>query len=773
MGTDDLGHSITPVTVMTASDGSYSFTGLRPGNYTVTESQPSAYVSGTNAVGTVNANTDGALATPTTDQITTISLASGNAGINYNFGERLTADLSVQKTDNVNGNAIPGDPITFTIKVTNNGPSVVNAFTLSDPLTSEPLQSPIFTPSAGSFASATGLWTGLTLASGQFITLTISGTVNPSASAAFTNVAGVSNPVNGPNPVVDPVSSNNSASDPITLTPQADVSVLKSTTATSVTAGNQISYTVVVSNTGPSDAQGVIWTDALPTNAAFVSQTEQVGDPVFVTTQPGGSIRDSIATLAAGATAHFTVTYTVNASTPPSTTQITNTANVTTTTPNTSPQTSSTVNTPLTFSADVSVAKSTTSTSVTAGNQISYTVVVSNTGPSDAQSVTWTDPLPTNATFVSQTEQVGDPAFTPSQAGGSISDSIATLAAGATAHFTVTYTINANTPPSTTQISNTANVTTTTPNPSTQTSSTVNTPLNFSADVSVAKSTTSTSVMAGNQISYTVVVSNTGPSDAQSVTWTDALPANATFVSQTEQVGDPVFTPSQPGGNISDSIATLAAGATAHFTVTYTVNANTPPSTTQISNTASVTTTTPNPSTQTSSTVNTPVTFSADLSIAKTGPANANAGDTFSYSLTVHNAGPSDAQSVVVADALPSGVALLSQAVPQDDADQQTFHRKLGVEQELGKRLRCVPAQIEPALAHHGGERKEEGQGRWRRTGGEIAQERRIKAQQHAKGNGPEAGQTPQTPELLFIPQALVERLKEKESCSCSVSAAA
>lgn len=32
------------------------------------------------------------------------------------------------------------------------------------------------------------------------------------------------------------------------------------------------------------------------------------------------------------------------------------------------------------------------------------------------------------------------------------------------------------------------------------------------------------------------------------------------------------------------------------------------------------------------------------------------------------------------------------QAVPQDDAYQQTFQRKLGVEQELGKRLRCIPA---------------------------------------------------------------------------------
>ena len=49
-GTDDLGD---PVTASTTTDGSgdYSFTGLRPGTYTVTETQPAGYGDGAESAG--------------------------------------------------------------------------------------------------------------------------------------------------------------------------------------------------------------------------------------------------------------------------------------------------------------------------------------------------------------------------------------------------------------------------------------------------------------------------------------------------------------------------------------------------------------------------------------------------------------------------------------------------------------------------------------------------------------------------------------------------
>lgn len=69
---------------------------------------------------------------------------------------------------------------------------------------------------------------------------------------------------------------------------------------------------------------------------------------------------------------------------------------------------------------------------------------------------------------------------------------------------------------------------------------------------------------------------------------------------------------------------------------------------------------------------------------------------------------------------------------------------------------------MEPALARQGRERKEEGQGPWRKGGGEIAQERRVNPEQYAEGDRPKAGQTPQAPDLPFRSTALMEGLNEK-----------
>src|SRR5207247_2081432 len=68
-------------------------------------------------------------------------------------------------------------------------------------------------------------------------------------------------------------------------------------------------------------------------------------------------------------------------------------------------------------------------------------------------------------------------------------------------------------------------------------------------------------------------------------------------------------------------------------------------------------TTDPDPSNNTSNQVSTGVTRSADLSITKSGPASVIAGNSITYTLTVHNGGPSNVASFTVTDALPSGLS--------------------------------------------------------------------------------------------------------------------
>jgi hypothetical protein len=88
-GTDDLGDAVSQ-SQMTDADGAYVFPSLRPGRYRITETQPAAYFSGVDTVGTAG----GSLAT--IDQFF-VQLDKGVDGLNYNFGEQPPATGSVKK----------------------------------------------------------------------------------------------------------------------------------------------------------------------------------------------------------------------------------------------------------------------------------------------------------------------------------------------------------------------------------------------------------------------------------------------------------------------------------------------------------------------------------------------------------------------------------------------------------------------------------------------------------------------------------------------------
>ncbi len=82
-GTDDLGRAVNQ-TQVTDGDGAYVFLNLRPGNYYLTETQPSGYSQGIDTVGTAGGNLSG------TDQFF-VTLSQGINGLNYNYGEQPPA----------------------------------------------------------------------------------------------------------------------------------------------------------------------------------------------------------------------------------------------------------------------------------------------------------------------------------------------------------------------------------------------------------------------------------------------------------------------------------------------------------------------------------------------------------------------------------------------------------------------------------------------------------------------------------------------------------
>ncbi|VTU01253.1 collagen-binding partial : Putative uncharacterized protein OS=uncultured prokaryote GN=HGMM_F48B01C05 PE=4 SV=1: Cna_B: Cna_B: Cna_B [Gemmataceae bacterium] len=109
----------------TAADGSYSFTGLPDGVYTVTQTQPpSVFAAGRNgfydgfdSTGTVGGTPRGS--SPAKNQLQ-VALAGGESGAEYNFGENPPADPFgfVYVDLNNNGTREPGEPGIANVAVT-------------------------------------------------------------------------------------------------------------------------------------------------------------------------------------------------------------------------------------------------------------------------------------------------------------------------------------------------------------------------------------------------------------------------------------------------------------------------------------------------------------------------------------------------------------------------------------------------------------------------------------------------------------------------------
>jgi hypothetical protein len=88
-GTDDQGNSVA-LTTTTDGNGFYQFINLRPGSYTITETQPAGFQEGHNNVGSLGGTVNG-------DQFM-LTINAGNHGMNYNFGEIAPAVVGPQGT---------------------------------------------------------------------------------------------------------------------------------------------------------------------------------------------------------------------------------------------------------------------------------------------------------------------------------------------------------------------------------------------------------------------------------------------------------------------------------------------------------------------------------------------------------------------------------------------------------------------------------------------------------------------------------------------------
>ncbi len=172
-----------------------------------------------------------------------------------------SADLGV--TTSV-GDSRPtlNETITYTVRVTDNGPNMAKGTMVSDPIPAG-LSDVTTTTSVGSYNPANGTWMLGTIPVHGVATMTITGKVtsgNPITDTAVTRAV-----------EFDPNLANNVAS--ATATPQATGAdlVLTKTAPPNITWYALAPYTFVIHNLGPGPATGVVVNDPYPSSLQFVS----------------------------------------------------------------------------------------------------------------------------------------------------------------------------------------------------------------------------------------------------------------------------------------------------------------------------------------------------------------------------------------------------------------------------------------------------------------------------------------------------------------------
>ena len=231
----------------------------------------------------------------------------GVAGSAYIY--RAQADLAVTKSDG-QSTATPGEPVTYTLVASNSGPGDVTAASVNDvmpPVLQAATWTCVASPGSACAPGGSGdIADVIDLAAGGTATYTLSATVSSAATGTLSNTVTVtaSGGAGDPNP------GNNSATDIDTLAPKADLGIIKSESTDPVDPGDPLTYTLTLTNHGPSDATSVNVLDTLPSGVTFVSSLP--GAPTC--TQASGTVTCALGALAAGNTATVTINVTVNVS---------------------------------------------------------------------------------------------------------------------------------------------------------------------------------------------------------------------------------------------------------------------------------------------------------------------------------------------------------------------------------------------------------------------------------------------------------------------------
>lgn len=617
-------------------------------------------------------------------------------------------DLSITKT-HAPGNAVAGENLDYALTVHNAGPSTVSGkVTVRDTL-----------PEGMSYVGFSGTgWTctnnaqvvtclgadGLVTGNDSTVTITVLVAQN-AGPGILVNTATVEAPALTP----DTNPTNNSATDPTTVVRQSSISLAKSlNTPTPVVAGTNATFTLAVTNNGPSDATAVIVTDTLPQYMEYVSAvgTGWVCDNLgqIVTCE-----RNTAVSGPAGTVPSIVVTALIDPGTPftpaTGTTVLQNTAVVTTGSPSTITNPPA-VDVPVIARADLVLTKTGATPTAIAGTQFVWTINVNNAGPSNAAGpLTVRDTLPPYQRFASASGTAWACVADPAPANPAIGQDIVCttsglVTGGSTDPLVVTVDIDA-AAPANPAVSNTATVSAPTIDPVPgNNAGTATVAVEREQNLKIAKSHTGNAVI-GSTLDFQLTVSNESPSTATLVHVEDALPAGLSYVA----AQGPGWTCTPGTGTIAcDYAGPLQPKATAPaITVTALVGVAAYPSVVNTATVSSLDPALPGSSTDDDKVLVDPA---AVLRISKTHTGSFTAGAPGTYTLQVSNEGLTETPGpVVVTDTLPnslrfkaaSGDGWLCAATAQDVTCTHNGALAVGVAKPITLTVDVLPAAF-PAV---------------------------------------------------------------------------
>jgi uncharacterized repeat protein (TIGR01451 family) len=295
---------------------------VSPSNEGTTNPAPGIYNEDVNSVVAIQAipssgyhftSWTGNVAEPTNPSTTVTMSQAQTVTANFAAGAP-SADLQITVNDGKSA-AVAGARNSYTIAVVNAGPSYVTGAVVKDTFPS------IFTgvtytaTETGGAYGFTGTGTGninntVTMPSGSSITYTATGKLNAAATGTVSDTASVT----VPSGITDPNLANNSATDTDNIILNADLKVTVSDGKTSAVPGSKNTYTIVVTNVGPSKVIGAVIHDSFPSIFTGVTYTATQGGGASGFTASGSGNINNTVTMPPASSITYKATGTISAS---------------------------------------------------------------------------------------------------------------------------------------------------------------------------------------------------------------------------------------------------------------------------------------------------------------------------------------------------------------------------------------------------------------------------------------------------------------------------